>query len=294
MDQIERTAWLAERRKGIGGSDAASVMDVSPWKSKYTLFLEKTGLADEEGDEPEFMEWGRRLEPLVAAKFAEITGRKVVPGAGVVVHPSIPCMLGTLDYEQIDESRGRGVLECKTLNLFKADEWEEEPPLHYQVQIQHYMAVTGAKWASFAALIGGQRFVWCEVVRNDGFIEALESECVDFWRRVETGDAPPLDGSESTERALKRLYPRDSGRLVELPAEAVLLHNQIETCKAELKRFTEIKRTAENQLKAQIGDASEAFVPGGPRWSYRLQPRAGYSVEPTEFRVLRIKKGKEK
>ena len=290
-----RAEWLAERRTGIGGSDAAAIMGVSPWRSAYALWAEKTGLAPvEDTEESEAMEWGRRLEPLVAEKFSEVTGRQIAPGAGIVRHPRHEFMLATLDFNQQCPERGPGVLECKTLGFFRSDEWNEEPPLHYQIQVQHYLAVTGREWGSFAALIGGQRFVWCDVPRNDGFISALEEECAAFWERVKLGDPPPIDGSRSTAAALKRLYPKDSGQTIVLPAEASAWHDEIETAKAEIDRWTEIRLAAENKLKAAIGDATEAYVPGGPRWTYKLQRKKETTQAACEYRVLRLMKERKR
>ena len=32
--------WLKDRQKGIGGSDAAAALGMSPYKSKFTLWCE--------------------------------------------------------------------------------------------------------------------------------------------------------------------------------------------------------------------------------------------------------------
>ena len=37
-------AWRAERRKGVGGSDVAAIMGMSPYKSPYEVWAEKTGV----------------------------------------------------------------------------------------------------------------------------------------------------------------------------------------------------------------------------------------------------------
>ncbi len=295
----DRAAWLAKRRTGIGGSDAAAVLGVSPWKSRFALWSEKTGLADDNVEETEAMEWGKRLEGPIGEKYAEVTGRQVARAEQAVrVHPFQPYMLGTVDFDVVDKDRGPGILEVKTLGLHRADEWCDEPPVHYAVQLQHYMAITGATWGSFAALIGGQKFVWCDVERNVGFIEALEAECESFWKSVETGNAPPIDGSESTSAALKRLYPKDAGHSVQLPDEAQAWWEESQRCKDEIKALESVKREADNKIRAAIGDASEAFVGPPPvgtmRWSYRLQSRAAHTVEASEFRVLRQMKGKKK
>ena len=43
--------WLNWRKKGIGGSDVAAVLGISPWKTRRDLFYEKTGAEPMEEDE---------------------------------------------------------------------------------------------------------------------------------------------------------------------------------------------------------------------------------------------------
>lgn len=40
---LSREEWLDYRKKGIGGSDAAAIMGVSPFATKRDLFYDKTG-----------------------------------------------------------------------------------------------------------------------------------------------------------------------------------------------------------------------------------------------------------
>jgi predicted phage-related endonuclease len=62
--------WDTARRWAVGGSEIAVVLGLSPWKSRFTLYLEKKGLTAAEPDKP-IQEWGRRIEPVVRDKFAE-------------------------------------------------------------------------------------------------------------------------------------------------------------------------------------------------------------------------------
>mgnify|MGYP002508492795 CR=1 FL=1 len=55
---------------------------------------------------------------------------------------------------------GTCIFEAKTASAYKAGEWEDTIPDEYQLQIQHYMAVTGYAGAYIAALIGGNTFRW--------------------------------------------------------------------------------------------------------------------------------------
>ncbi len=74
----DRSVWLETRNSGIGGSDAGAIMGMNPWKSKYQLWLEKTGQAEPEDlSGKESVYWGTVLETAVADRFSELTGKKL-------------------------------------------------------------------------------------------------------------------------------------------------------------------------------------------------------------------------
>ncbi|EAP70800.1 phage related protein/predicted endonuclease [Ralstonia solanacearum UW551] len=53
------------------------------------------------------------------------------------------------------------------------------------------------------------------IERDDELIARLIPLEAQFWHYVETDTPPPGDGSESADRALRCLYPRDSGGTVD-------------------------------------------------------------------------------
>jgi len=295
-----REQWLEERKTGIGGSDAATVMGCNPYKSVYALWAEKTGLAPADDQESEAAEWGKRLEAAIARKYTEVTGRPTTiygTDAPVILrHDARPYMIGSIDAEVSDVeghgSVGLGVLEIKTTGAHRAEEWEEAAPLYYQVQLQHYLAVTGRRWGSFAVLIGGQKFKWYDVERNDTFIAALEERCAWFWDLVQRREAPPVDGSESTTAALKTIYSSDSGETIDLGGEAIAWVEALDAAKAKLTEVEGEKREIENRIRAAIGSATTAIVPGLGKFSLKLQRREAHMVEACEFRPLRFTKAK--
>ena len=71
----DRSQWLEERRQGIGGSDAAAAVGLSPWKTRLELWLEKTGQTPDREETPE-MRRGTLLEPVVKQLYADATGRR--------------------------------------------------------------------------------------------------------------------------------------------------------------------------------------------------------------------------
>jgi len=63
-----RAEWLEQRRQGIGASDAAVILGLTKWKSPMGLYAEKTGLVPMGQEETDLLEWGNRLEPVIALK----------------------------------------------------------------------------------------------------------------------------------------------------------------------------------------------------------------------------------
>lgn len=292
-----REEWLAVRRTGLGGSDAAAVMGVSRRKSAYTLWTEKTGLVPPDTTDNAVLKFGRKFEAPIAEEYAEITGRKLIDlGAHAIQrHPERSWQICTHDrlIEPIDD-RGRGVLSIKFIGPIAARDWEqtwieEQGPLDYKIQAQHEMLVAGLKWGSFGVYIWAEGVKWCDFELNDNFAEALLEEEADFWRRVVTGDAPPVDGSESTKQALARLFPKDSGQAVELPPEVGDWIAEIKRLKGAEGETESQVRLLENQIKALMGDASEGVIDGRTVCTLRITKRKGFTVEPTEFRTLRLK-----
>lgn len=187
MTEQSRSEWLAARRKGIGGSDAAAVLGLSPWKTPLQVYLEKR---DESGETPdnESMLWGRVLEPVIRQQYAERTGRTVRVPDGIITHGQYDWMLANLDGVTDD----RRVVEIKTAR--SGQDWGEpgtdEIPGHYLLQVQHYMAVTGFLVADVAVLIGGSDFRLYEVEADGELQEMLIDGEREFWQRVIEGNPP--------------------------------------------------------------------------------------------------------
>lgn len=283
-----REDWLQARASGIGASESAIVLGVSPYKTPFGLWAEKTGLADP-SDESEAMRIGRAMEPVIAQLYQEATGREVAdPGDySIERHPQAPYLFATVDRLVIDCARGVGICELKNAGAYKAHEWDDGAPLAYQVQVQHQMAVCGVQWASVAVLIGGNKFRWCDVERNDRFISAMLPRLAEFWRLVETRTPPPVDGDESTTRALAALYPTDDGESVMLPERAARWDRWLADLAAKRKRIEAIEAKLKNRLRAKIGSAQYGVLPGGGRWKWATTERKAYTVEAKTTRELR-------
>lgn len=289
-----RAAWLAARRTGIGSTDAAVIAGATRWKSPLQLYAEKIGAVPESADETEAQRWGKLLEPLIADEYKRETSREVFdPGPYTIQRAmGMPWLISTIDRFVMAPSDhdGAGVLELKTGSAFTRAEWAEEPPLMYQVQVQHQLAVTGHQWGSIAVLLGGQAFLWTDVRRDDKFIAELLEQEAQFWWRVEHRKPPPPDATRASRIALHALYPNAIvDELVKLDADAMTWDAEREAAKRAIKQQEEIIEGVDNRMRAAIGVHGGGVLPNGVCYLWRNEKRAGYTVKPSEPRVLRRK-----
>ena len=192
MNAPDRIQWLARRQSGIGGSDVAGILGLSPWATPLDVYLSKVEPAeDRDLGEPAY--WGNVLEAVVADEYAKRTGQ---------ILAAVPELLRSVDHEwmvaNIDRAIGGGsevvdgvlinadgLLECKTASAFKGSTWgrdddDDAVPVHYAAQAMWYLAVTGHEWIDVACLIGGQRFVQKRITRDEDTIGAMIERCSVF------------------------------------------------------------------------------------------------------------------
>ncbi|MEF2244239.1 YqaJ viral recombinase family nuclease [Paenibacillus sp. IITD108] len=254
-ENLTHETWLHHRRNGIGGSDLAAICGISKWRTPVHVYLEKLGEAPEDQFN-EAAEWGTRLEPLIAGKFASehpewaITEKKVI-----YCHPEYRWAYGNLDRMIICPNRGRGILEIKTASEYLRHEWDNgNIPDYYYVQLQWYMFVTGLDWGYFATLIGGNKYREYAVMRDDELINQLLRIAYDFWHHyVLVSNCPPLDGSEASTKLLNRLCPKAEDNTI-IPLEEIMHIEAYFDNKNQLKVLESAITEFENRIKSVMGN----------------------------------------
>ncbi|MGG1344134.1 lambda-exonuclease family protein [Bacillus toyonensis] len=250
---MDYTQWLQARTQGIGGSDVSTIAGLNKWKSAVQVFLEKTQAFEKEDVQSEAAYFGNVLEEVVAKEFAKRTGLKVQRRNAILQHPEYPWMLANVDRLIVGEKIG---LECKTASEYLRKEWEdEEVPAAYLLQCQHYMAVTGYEAWWIAVLIGGNKFVYKKIERDEDLIQYLIDIEKDFWlNNVEKNEPPMFDGSGASTELLKHLYPESIGdSFVSLGKQEELLIEARDQVDREIKVLQEQKAEYENKIKAKLG-----------------------------------------
>lgn len=253
--------WLNLRKTGIGGSDAAVILGISPFKSTLELWNEKVKDIQTLPEENEAAYWGKTLEPIVRQEFTKRTGLSVYTEPYLLQHNQYSFMQANLDGYIFDTVYGNCVFEAKTASAYKASDWDDGIPDEYYAQLQHYMAVTGYQGAYIAALIGGNQFIWKFVERDKLYIKKLIQKEKLFWHHVETETAPPIDGTKPTTEFLNSAYPKVEDQVVlQLDAEEKQWIDLYLDAKQKEKAVKEQKQLAENRLKGLLQKHEKAVL----------------------------------
>ncbi len=270
---MNRDEWLEVRKRGIGSSDAGAAVGLNPYKAPLALWLEKTGRDAnlpkiDPNDESSPMYWGTLLEPIVAAHYTRRTGLRVRRINAVLQHPQEPWMLANVDREVVG-SPDVQLLECKTAGYHGARLWEDGVPEYVQLQVLHQLAVTGKQAVDVAVLICGQELRIHRIERDETMIAQLIELERRFWRCVETDTAPPADGSDSADVALRALYPRDNGERLDLTGDLEMsaTFSDLLALRELLATTLEREAVVKQRIQQRMGEATRAqFDAGEVSW----------------------------
>lgn len=205
-----REEWLKERQKGIGGSDAAVILGLNPYKNNIRLWEEKTGKvqAEDISDKP-YVKYGTQAEDLLRELFKlDFPQYEVSHDENTIIkHPKYPFLFASLDGQLVDKKTGElGILEIKTTNILQSmqkEKWKEKIPDNYFCQVLHYLNVTGYSFAILKAQLKYDfdgdikletrhyKINRCDFEED---IKELEKAEVEFWTKyVEKDIQPPLE-----------------------------------------------------------------------------------------------------
>lgn len=294
-------AWLNHRATGVGGSDMSAILGISKFDTPLDIWLSKTGRNIPEKKDSWAIRKGKHDEPLLRQWFRDLHPElEVRDGTDLsLTSREHPHMIASLDgylYDPATESFG--VLECKTANSFRAQDWRDNDgnpciPDYYLVQVQHYLAVTGWQWGYVIADTSGVEPLIIRFERDEEDIAVIVRAAAEFWRFVESGEMPALSNAED----VRKIYPEPTEELEDMSDDDDLydLMKRYSFASIMAKDYQQQSDTLKNQLIARIGPR-EGLTCGGYKATFKTVHRKGYTkvVEPSDSRVFRFSKPKTK
>jgi putative phage-type endonuclease len=265
IDLASRGEWLEARRAGLGGSDAAAVLEISPYASRLDVYAEKVGLAPPRV-ETEAMRIGLLMERPILGMYA----RRMPGGSDTakfaeqvfVRSATYPWMFATLDAMRFDGI----VVEVKNVGWRMAGRVE------------------------VAALIGGADVRVYPIERDERIIARIVEREAEFWERHVLAKVPPPATRAGDARALHALFPEPEGE-VELGPELAELADLFAGHGA-LIRLQEAQRDeAKARLLAALGPAKVGRLPDGRKVVRSIVSNPGGTrvVAPYSYSTLKVK-----
>jgi len=278
------------RPAGLSAFDASAIMGVNNYKGQLELWGEKIGKIPYSG--PKFSKARKDLKHTVAQMYAEERNAVVVYWPTTLRSSDFDFMQYRMEYVICDrpdlksgivhdatETLGTppniiAILDVRAIGIngpASAYEWDNDGvPPKYETQGRHAFAVTGISHVVYAALIANEGLV----VRTrdydtDDIQDLIEAE-FGFWENVETKTEPEVDGSESTFRALHKLFPTPvEGKSVTLEGAQVDTYRQWANAKDMSDTAEKLATLLRAQLELLVGDAESIIVDGKAVITYK-------------------------
>lgn len=287
----------ALRHGVITSTESAALFGLSPYCTAFELWHRKRAPEPPVFESSERMEFGNLFESAIAKAASRKLGWVHEPFKEFAVDTTRR-IGASFDYRLIDPDGGKRILECKNVDgLQFMRGWEEteyglEAPAHIEMQVQHQLEVTGYEMAHIAAVVGGNRLVILDRVRDRAVGAAIVERIAEFWRSVESGVAPEPNFAKDAAFIADLYHYAEPGKVIQgtdAIREACVAY--IEAA-ARAKEAQEVKDAEKARILTLIGDAERVMLDGF-NVSAGIVSRGEYVVKATTYRNLRItaKKG---
>ena len=306
---LTNTEWETIRKIGIGGSDAAALMGLSPYRTAQECYHDKIATQyvinkPDKGQEFIFS-YGHKLEPLVIEEFCRRTGAVQIPETRMFAKRDMPYITANIDGILKLPSDELVIFEAKTTTNFNRSAWEDgHVPVQYMPQCRQYLAVLDdprITRAFIGCIYGNTPADWacsCVLREKEPEEELLEAE-TEFWTDyVLTNTEPDPSGDPDKDIEIIRrqsgyadknlpameLATKDKRIIetyIELEAERKALSAKIDGIKSRQAQLSiDIIKELGNTVKGQLARDDETI------YEVSYSPRSFTSVDKDKLKLM--------
>jgi predicted phage-related endonuclease len=300
-----REQWLTLRMSNVNASEVAIVCGEGAYGSLAELFAEKKGLRPAKIDTA-VLRRGRWGEAAVFEALAEERPEWDVRRAKIYYcDPTLRIGATPDGFALAPDRTGPGIIQAKVISrsIFK-NRWLDDPadfhstatpPVYYTLQTLTEAMLAEAAWAVIAVLVVSEfdfQLRLFDVERDDDAEAQIVDNVQTFWRDYFDPGIMPAFNPQRDEALIRALYPRDAGTTIDLSSDnrALTLVEELTDYQVAIKRLTASEKLVKTELTGKLGANTYGLLGDGRCLSFKQQHRKGYTVEPTDYRVLRILK----
>lgn len=264
----DRDTWIKGRRIGLGSSDVAAILGVSPYRSGWDIYLERVldRRPPPDARREKYYARGHREEPRILEDYADEVGAAVMPLQRVIVEGPAPLAVSPDSFVALDGEWGLG--ECKTDRTFAwgpsgtvIERWSpaarELVREDHAAQVYSQLIATGLPFGVLAVRRDMDDLRHFVMIADERLQTRMLERLSAWWQRhVVEGIAPENDGSEACAKAKERLYQggaREKKTRPATPAE-VAMARELVAAKVEKQRHEDRERRLRSDLADAIGD----------------------------------------
>ncbi len=278
-----REQFLLERKLGIGGSDIAPIMGLSPWSTPLDVYRDKMNPAVIYEEESEDLKRGVRVEKYILQEYSEVNNCALETNLPPVIDPKYPFMRGNVDAKVVGENV---IIEAKSTKCPIA-KWEEGIPEYYRTQVAYYAMLTNAERVDVPVLFSNWQYACFTYWRDLEYEARIRQAVIDFWNNHIVAGIPP---APSNPVELQEVYPKlESSKVVKADSgirEKINIWQEAAIRRRELEKQEEkLKIEIQNFMgDAGILDAGFCKVALKERTATRLDTGALKEAMPELYR----------
>jgi len=242
--------WLELRKKYIGSSDAPVIMGVSPWKTPYQLWQEKTGF-EEHNQENRNTQYGKMMEPVARSAYEFETKDFVSTESEdtIVFHKEINFLMASLDGVALIQNLAIEIKNCNAEDHDWASTYQLVPEKYFP-QIQHQLACTGHMMMHYCSYHEGELAI-VKVYRDDKYIAKMLKKEVEFWENVKTLTPPKLQDGDYVSKGHDENWVTVETELLEILDQLTVLETKEKELREKLKVMADGHNIAGKNMRFQ-------------------------------------------
>lgn len=193
---MSKANLFRENQRGIYGIDIGAIMGVDKVKSISDVYLDKIDYSETASKKEDIFlnsneakYWSDTFDEISAKEFSIRSGLKVRKDNKKLIDEEYDFMICNSQRKIVGEN---SILMCKSSNLNFPREWNGNTmPASYILEAQHYMRIYKADKCYVASIIGGKKFIYKEILRDEKIINMIIQIEKDFWLNNVLKKIPP-------------------------------------------------------------------------------------------------------